>query len=149
MNSNIDYDILINAAKTLDKDSLKLLLEKMFEISVEDISDENYASKCDKCSKVFKDECEHYNFFLIKISSNETVLEFNVDEDNVQDLRDSIHNNVIPIKFESGCTNGGVYVIFRKDCIDLDLGFNITIFKVGETEMKIIKQKIYDIIKFW
>jgi hypothetical protein len=65
MNSNIDYDILINAAKTLDKDSLKLLLEKMFEISVEDISDENYASKCDKCSKVFKDECEHYSFFLI------------------------------------------------------------------------------------
>lgn len=151
MEKNIDYDTLINAAKTLDKDSFKLVLEKMFEIQVNDVSDSNCASKCKNCSKKFKDECNHITLFEIELVSSEYSICMLISLGNINDFKHFVGDDTTFIKFNSGRFNDDIEFCFKKDHIDVstDCGLYITMFKIGEKNMKILKKKIHDIVKDW
>lgn len=141
MEMNIDYDFLINAAKTLDKDSLKVVLEKMLEIQVNDISYDHYASKCKKCSKKFKDDCDHYWLFRLEFISCDSAFIIDVDRGNIEHFTRCINN-------EQSFISDGIHV--GKNHLDISIdSADIQMFKIGEKNMKILKQKIYDIIKNW
>lgn len=146
--SEFNFDLLKEAINTLDKDScfemLKFLAKDLYDVKVEDISDQYSLNKCKSCrlGTFIENHGDHLNIGQIKIYDQFNSLEIEVCSDNLDDYMKLQSDDDVSIEPEN--------IDFLEDCVYVYSGsFSIDMFKIGEAKMKKVRQEIIKIIKSW